>query len=99
MPIVTLLLLTAMAIDSPQALSDAPIQTEFCTLVQNPRDFNGKTIVVRARLTKLKNGEWALDSHCFEPVLLALPANVVPKPDYDVAVTPEFELMLKSQHE
>jgi hypothetical protein len=99
MPIVTLLLLTAVAIDSPQALSDAPIRTEFCTLVKSPGDFNGKTVVVRARLTKLKNGEWGLDSHCFEPILLAFPANVVPKPDYDVAVTPAFEIMLKSQRE
>jgi len=94
MPIVTLLLLTAVAINSHQALSDAPIRTEFCTLTQSPGDFNGKTVVVRARLAKLKNGEWVLDSYCVEPVVLAFPANVVPKPDYELVVTPAFELML-----
>ena len=40
-----------------------------------------------------------LDSHCFEPILLALPATVVPKPDFDVAATPALQMMLNSQHE
>jgi hypothetical protein len=99
MPIGTFLFLLAIAINSPRARSLPPIPMDFCTLVKSASDFNGKTVVVRARLTELKSGEWALDSHCFEPVLLALPATVVPKPDFDVAATPAFQMMLKSQHE
>jgi hypothetical protein len=99
MPIGTFLVVLAIAVHSPQAASDSPMPIEFCTLVKTPSDFHGKTVVVRARLTELKSGEWGLDSHCFEPILLALPANVVPKPDFDVAATPALQMMLKSQHE
>ena len=31
--------------------------------------------------------------------MLALPATVVPKPDFDVAATPALQMMLNSQHE
>jgi|SRR6185503_9735096 len=92
MPIGTLLVLGAIAISSPQVAPDPPLRTEFCTLVKNPGDFNGKTVVVRARLTELKSDEWGLDSHCFQPLLLALPANVVPTALFTADFVGRFDL-------
>ena len=84
---------------SAQDLSDAPIHTDFCALVKNPSEFNGKTVIVRARLTELRSGESALDGVCFQPVLLALPVNVVPRPDFDLKVSPAVEALFNAQRE
>jgi len=95
----TVVLSLIAALGFPQRPMHPALRTEYCTVVENPGDFNGKIVVFRARLTGLKSGQWGLDSECMRPMLLMFPRDIVPRPEFDVQTTPALDMMLKAQHE
>lgn len=88
-----------IALASHQAASESPQRVEYCALVKDPQQFASKTVIVQARLTELKQGEWGLDSHCFQPTLLVFPDDVQPKPDFQLEKTEGVRLMLQARRE
>jgi hypothetical protein len=82
-----------------QAISDSPQRVEYCDLVNNPAQFASKMVIVQARLKELKRGEWGLDSHCFQPMLLAFPDDVRPKPNFQLEKTEGIRLMQQARRE
>jgi hypothetical protein len=92
-------LVSLIALAPHQAISESPQRIEYCALVKDPKQFASKIVIVQARLTELKRGEWGLDSHCFQPMLLAFPDDVRPKPDFQLEKTDGIRLMLQARRE
>lgn len=88
-----------IALAPHQAASEPPQRVELCALVKDPQQFASKTVIVQARLTELKRGEWGVDSHCFQPILLAFPNDVRPKPDFQLEKTDGVRLLLQARRE
>lgn len=82
-----------------QIVSESPRRVDYCALVKDPKQFASAIVIVHARLTELKGGEWGLDSHCFQPTLLALPDDVRPKPDFQLEKTEGVRLMMQARRE
>jgi len=82
-----------------QVASESPQRVEYCALVKDPQQFASKTVIVQARLTELRRGEWGLDSDCFQPILLAFPNDVRPKPDFQLEKTEGVRLLQQARHE
>jgi hypothetical protein len=82
-----------------QVASESPQRVEYCALVKDPQQFASKTVIVQAPLTELKQGEWGIDSHCFQPMLLAFPNDVRPRPDFQLEKTEGIRLMLQARRE
>jgi hypothetical protein len=93
------LMFVMMALAPQQGVSESPERVEYCDLVQTAERFASKMIVVHARLTELKDGEWGLDSHCFQPTLLVFPTDVQPRPDFHVEENEGLRLMLQARRE
>src|SRR4030095_11557436 len=88
-----------IALAPQQGVSESPERVDYCELVQTAERFASKMIVVRARLTELKDGEWGLDSHCFQPTLLVFPDGVQPRPNFHVEENEDLQLMLQVRRE
>lgn len=84
---------------SSAAQTGDQVRAEFCTVIQQPEKFAGKVIEVRALQTKLKNGEWGLLGDCWPPVLLALPRDVSPTPEFTLEESPALTQLLASRNE
>jgi hypothetical protein len=95
----TIVLFSITVVGSDQTVTEPPVPTEYCTLVDHPEYFIGKVVVFRPRLTELKNGEWGLDSDCMRPMLLVFPRDVVPRPDFDIQPTSGLDMLLQAQRE
>ena len=79
--------------------SESPQRVEYCDLAKRPERFASKTVIVQARLTELKQGEWGLDSQCFQPTLITLPDDLQPKPDFQLEKSEGVRLMLQARRE
>src|SRR5688572_15186180 len=88
-----------IALASYQAASESPQRVEYCALMKDPQQFASKTVIVQARLTELKGGEWGIDSHCFQPIVLAFPNDVRPKPDFQLERTEGVRLLQQARRE
>jgi hypothetical protein len=72
----------AVALLLAQGHAVEPAKVEVCALTERPSDYDGQNVDVRARLTELKHGEWALDGPCFRPILVVLRADSSTSPEF-----------------
>lgn len=76
-----------------------PLTADFRSVIRDPQKFAGKIVSVRALQTKLKKGEWGLLGDCWPPVLLVLPKDVSPTPEFILEETRAFEMLLSARNE
>ena len=76
-----------------------PLKVELCTLTERPEQFNGMLVDVRARLTDLKDREWAMDDVCFRPVLIVLRSDSKSPPEIYPSKAPILDVLSKSLSE
>lgn len=80
--------------------SDKPLKADFCDVVKNPQMFDGKTIEVTALQVRFKKNEWGLSGDtCLKKVLLVLPKDVSPEPEFVLEETPPLKEMLAARNE
>lgn len=94
-----LVALSAVFICKSAAQTGEPVRADFCFAIQQPGEFAGKRIEVRALQTKLKKGEWGLLGDCWPPVLLVLPTDVSPKPGFSLESTPALDMLIAARNE
>jgi hypothetical protein len=91
--------LAAILMCGSKAHAADPLRAEFCAVVQQPERFAGKVIEVRALQTRLKHGAWGLMGDCWPPMLLVLPKDVAPPPDFAVEESPAFTQLMTARDE
>jgi hypothetical protein len=79
--------------------SPRPRNVDFCKLVQQPEQFSGTLVAVRARLTSLKRGEWGIIENCWPPVLLVFPKDVTPAPSFELEESSDLQVLLSARNE
>ena len=84
---------------SSAAQVEEPLRVDPCNVTQQAEKFAGKVIEVRAVQIKLKRGEWGLRVDCWPLVLLVLPKDVSPTPDFSLQKTPAFDMLLAARTE
>ena len=95
-----ILALMAIFMDSFAGEIDKPLKADFCDVVINPQTFDGKTIEVTALQLRLKKNEWGLSGDtCLPKVLLVLPKDVSPVPQFILEETPALKELLAARNE
>src|SRR5205809_6832181 len=72
---------------------------DMCSLVQAPQKWAGQFVKVRARLVRLKSGEWAIHDTCWPPVLLSLPEELKPPPGFTLDPNSDREALRRAKSE
>lgn len=72
---------------------------DMCSLVQAPQKWAGQFVKVRARLVRLKSGEWAIHDTCWPPVLLSLPEELKPSPEFALHPDSDTEALRRAKSE
>lgn len=73
--------------------------TDLCKLTRTPQEFAGQFVKVRARLVRLKSGEWAIHDTCWPPVLLSMPEEVIPAPGFALNDDSDLEALRRAKSE
>lgn len=72
---------------------------DMCSLVQAPQEWAGQFVKVRARLVRLKSGEWAIHDTCWPPVLLSSPEELKPSPGFVLDPGSDTEALRRAKSE
>lgn len=75
------------------------VSSDMCALVQAPQKWAGQFVKVRARLVRLKSGEWAIHDTCWPPVLLSLPEELKPSPGFALEPDSDTEALRRAKSE
>lgn len=94
-------LLFLRSIDRAQARGEIePLRTSMCDLYKNPKKYSGKVIEVRATIVGHRSPEIAQPAFLpqepcsasgYMRIVLELPQNVQPKPDFDLVSDESFQ--------
>jgi hypothetical protein len=88
-----------LGVVSTQPGADNPARVAYCELAKDEKSFADRIVETRARLVKLKNGEWAIDGPCIRPTLLVFPSELSPTPSLQLEASPGVQMLRGVQRE
>lgn len=80
--------------------AEKPLRVNLCDVVKNPQTFGRREIEIDAHQERLKKKEWGLSGDtCLPIVLLVLPGDVIPAPQFTLEETPALKELLAARNE